>query len=126
MNTHTIRALFGALLLLICSAAIAGQILINPHKTGGFRVTGTLVKNELLTIPGTSSPALYSVLSNNHTSYGLDFSKQPDLEAIAEINRFRTVRVEGKLYIHVTETPAGEQLEWLMIRVEGISANSSQ
>lgn len=114
MNKQSFSSAFiCALLLLVSFTSLAS----NPEV----RITGTLNKQDFITIPGTSSPALFSLLSDDQTTYGLDFSEQPGLESIAESNRFNKVTVEGELYLAVTETPSGQQLEWPMIRVKGIS-----
>lgn len=116
MNIQTRGVIVAALLFLLNFTALANLEV---------RVSGTLHKQDLITIPGLSPPALYSVSSDDQTSYGLDFSQHPDLEAVAESNRSKTITVEGELYWHATETPTGEQLEWPMILVRVISVQSN-
>lgn len=117
MNMQSHGVIIAALLFLLSFTALADNLEV--------RVTGTLYRQDLISIPGSSSPALYSVSSDDQTSYGLDFSEHPDIEAVAESNCSKTVTVEGELYWHATETPAGEQLDWPMIRIKRISVQSN-
>lgn len=95
----------------------------DPSKRFMLGVTenGTLAKYDLLGVPGATPPYVYYVISDDGSSYGLDLTARPDLEAAVSQATGKFVFVEGWLYFKTTVAPTGQEIEWLLIEVNDFS-----
>ncbi|MBK9141280.1 MAG: hypothetical protein IPM23_02215 [Candidatus Melainabacteria bacterium] len=128
--TRVLTVAFAAILLTITAAGSASsQSLIEaamgassaastqkPVDNIDITMDGTVAKNVLLGIPGTTMPASFRI-EGKGIVFGLELPS-PDMQTRFDSLDGKRVRVSGTLEKVVSTRPDGTQIDWIVLKVQ--------